>query len=103
GRHLTRVVVDGLIRLHSDQEAVAIERRILQGVFERLVALLLWNHVEAWIAWRNHKRNDVMHDLPIAWPGLRELHVLVLGKVGRRVEVLILVRAAGGDGVLVGN
>src|ERR1700686_2862390 len=38
-----------------------------------------------------------MHDFPIAGPGLGHLHILVLFKVGRRIEVLILVGTGGLD------
>ena len=44
-----------------------------------------------------------MHNLPIAGPRLSHLHVLVLFEVGRRIEVLVLVGAAGFDGVPFGH
>ena len=52
---------------------------------------------------RNDESDDVMHDLAIAGPRLGHLHVLVFFEVGRRIEVLILVGAAGFDGVLFGH
>ena len=74
-----------------------------QAHFERRGALLLGDHVEARLAGWYDESDDVMHDLPIAWPRLGHLHVLVFFEVGRRIEVLVLIGAACFDGVLFGH
>src|SRR5262249_44649379 len=102
-RYLTRVVVDWRIFLHANQKAITIEWRVLQRSLQRFRSLLLRNHIEGWLSRRNNERDDVMDDLSIAGTRFRELHVLVFFEIRCDIEVLVFIRTARLDCVILGH
>src|SRR5262249_35101436 len=90
---LGSVVIYRFVGFHSNEQAVAIERGSGKRHVHGCVPLLLVHVGQAGRAARHGERDYVVDDLSVAWPRLGHLNVFVFGKVGRYVEVLILVRS----------
>src|SRR5262249_37409787 len=102
-RDFVGVVVNRLVGFHANQIAVAIERAVLQRHFHLLVPLLFRDVGQAGTSGRDNEGDDVVNDAAVARTRFGHLHVFVFGEIGRRVEVLILVRPAGSERELFGH